>query len=65
MTIENGSGALIASFHVRPNLIDKVRAAQDEDEYLRQLKEAVSDGTRSDFILRRDGALMFENRICV
>ena len=65
MKIENGSGALIASFHVRPNLIGKVREAQDEDEYLRQLKEAVSNGTRTDFILRRDGALMFENRICV
>ncbi|XP_024155760.1 uncharacterized protein LOC112163713 [Rosa chinensis] len=64
LTIEKESGALIASFHVRPILIDRVREAQDEDDYLRQLKEAVSNGTRTDFTLRRDGALMFGNRIC-
>ena len=35
------NGALIATFHVRPILIDKVRDAQLRDFYLSQLKEKV------------------------
>ncbi|PRQ45918.1 putative nucleotidyltransferase, Ribonuclease H [Rosa chinensis] len=57
--------ALIASFHVRPILIDKVREAQLHDEALQEVREAVENGAREDFIVRGDGALMFGNRICV
>ena len=59
------NGALIAAFHVRPVLIDKVREAQFQDFYLSKLKEKVQVGLQPDFSLKEDGTLMFGNRLCV
>ena len=59
------NGALIASFHVRPILVDKVRDAQLQDQHLNLLREKVQEGVQPDFTIRRDGTLMFGNRLCV
>lgn len=61
----NGNFVLMASFHVRPVLVDKVREAQLQDSSLVDLKEAVQNGLRPNFFIRKDGTLMFGNRLCV
>ncbi|KAL6209616.1 hypothetical protein ACLB2K_020556 [Fragaria x ananassa] len=48
-------GALVASFHVRPVLVDKVREAQYNDPSIVRLMERAADGVAKDFSVRRDG----------
>ncbi|XP_022889124.1 uncharacterized protein LOC111404565 [Olea europaea var. sylvestris] len=60
------AGAVLAHFHVRHTLIDKVIEAQAQDLTMRTLKEEVSVGLRTDYVIRNDGALaMGNNRLCV
>ncbi|KAL6176197.1 hypothetical protein ACLB2K_052832 [Fragaria x ananassa] len=59
-------GAFIASFHVRPVLVVRVREAQYNDPSIVRLMERASNGAAADhFSVRRDGTLMFKNRLCV
>ena len=59
-------GALIASFHVRPVLVDRVREAQYNDPSIVRLMERASNGAAADhFSVRRDETLLFKNRLCV
>ena len=57
--------ALVASFHVRPVLIDKVREAQYNDPSIVRLIERVANGAAVNFSVRRDGSLLFKSRLCV
>ena len=61
----DGNGALVASFHVRPMLVNRVREAQFQDFSLNQLREKVMAGLQPEFSIRNDGTLMFGNRLCV
>ncbi|KAM5578041.1 hypothetical protein ABKV19_008388, partial [Rosa sericea] len=58
-------GALVASFHVRPVFIDKIRETQPLDPRIEGIKEGVRGGWQPDFSIRRDGTLMFGKRLCV
>ena len=58
-------GALVASFHVRPVLMVKVREAQYADPSIVRLIDRTLNGTTIDFSVRRDGTLMFKSRLCV
>jgi hypothetical protein len=58
-------GALVASFHVRPVLIDRVREAQFQDPSLDQMRQKVLDNSQGDFSTRSDGTLLFRNRLVV
>ncbi|KAL6189166.1 hypothetical protein ACLB2K_040556 [Fragaria x ananassa] len=58
-------GALVASFHVRPVLVDKVREAQYNDPSIVRLMEKAANGVAKNFSVRRDGSLLFKSRLCV
>ena len=58
-------GALVASFHMRPFLVDKVREAQYNDPSIVRLIERAANGAAVNFSVRRDGSLLFKSRLCV
>ena len=58
-------GALVASFHVRQVLVDKVREAQYNDLSIVRLIERAENGAAVNFSVRRDGSLLFKSRLCV
>lgn len=57
--------ALVASFHVRPVLIDQVREAQYQDPSLDRMREKSLDDSQGNFSTRSDGTLLFRNRLVV
>ena len=59
------SGTLVAAFHVRPMLVDRVRDLQAQDPYLMKLRSKIEAGQQSNFTLRGDGTLMLGHRLCV
>ena len=59
------SGALFASFQLRPILVDQILKAQLEDPYLMSMRRKVEEGEQSDFAIRDDGALVINSRLCV
>ena len=59
------SGALFASFLLRPILVDQILEAQLEDPYLMSMRRKVEEGKQSDFAIRNDGALVIGSRLCV
>ena len=61
----HASGALFASFQLRPILVDRILEAQLEDPYLLSMRKKVEEGEQSDFAIRDDGALVIGSRLCV
>ena len=59
------SGALFASFQLRPILVDCILEAQLEDPYLMSMRKKVEEGEQSDFAIRDDEALVIGSRLCV
>ena len=59
------SGALFASFLLRPILVDQILEAQLEDPYLMSMRRKVEEGEQSDFAIRSDRALVIGSRLCV
>ena len=59
------SGALFASFQLRPILVDCILKAQLEDPYLMSMRKKVEEGEQSDFDIRDDKALLIDSRLCV
>ena len=45
------SGTLVAAFHVRPVLVDRVRDLQAQDPYLMKLRSKIEAGQQSNFTL--------------
>ena len=61
----HASGALFASFQLRPILVDCILEAQLEDPYLMSMRKKVEEGEQSDFAIRDDGDLVIGSRLCV
>ena len=59
------SGALFASFQLRPILVDRILEAQLEDLYLMRMRKKVEEREQSEFAIRDDGALVIGSRLCV
>ena len=61
------SGALLATFHVRPVLIDRIREFQIQDPQIMKLRSEVESGQRGDLSLREreDGTVVMGQRLCV
>ena len=59
------SGALLATFHVRPVLIDRIRELQIQDLQIVKLGGEVESGQRGDLSLREDGTVVMGQRLCV
>ena len=64
--VEEKEEALLASFQVRPILIDRILDAQMNDEEIQELIQARSKGKKKDLRIREsDGMLMQESRMYV
>ena len=59
------SGALLATFHVRPLLVDQIRAGQLQDPQMIKLKEEIKKGKKAEFQIIDDGMIVKGQRICV
>ena len=59
------SGALLATFHVRPLLVDQILAGQSQDPQIVKLKEEIEKGTKAEFQIRDDGMIVKGQRMCV
>ena len=58
-------GALLATFHVRPILIDMIRELQTQDPTMIKLKRKAESGKLKGFSVRADGTVMMGHRLCV
>ena len=58
-------GALLATFHVRPILIDRIRELQTQDQTVIKLKREAESGQLKGFSVLADGTLMMGHRLCV
>ncbi|CAL9019118.1 unnamed protein product, partial [Prunus brigantina] len=58
-------GGMLASVHVRPILVERVIAAQLGDPNLCVIRLEVESGTRTDYAIRKDGALVTGTHLCV
>ena len=61
----NDTGALLATFHVRPILIDRIRELQTQDPNMIKLKREAEPGQLKGFSVRVDGTVMMGHRLCV
>ena len=59
------SGVILATFHVRLVLIDKIRELQIQDPYIVKLRGEVESRQRGDLALREDGTMVMGHRLCV
>ncbi|CAL9029144.1 unnamed protein product, partial [Prunus brigantina] len=61
----NDRGALLATLHVRPILVERIVTAQFRDPLVCTLRLEVENGDRTDYSVRNDGALMVGTRLYV
>ena len=59
------SRALLATFHVRPLLVDQIQAGQFQDPQMIKLKEEIEKGKKAEFQIRDDGITVKGQRMCV
>ena len=59
------SEALLATFHVRPLLMDQILAGQSQDPQIIKLKEEIEKGKKAEFQIRDDGMIVKGQRMCV
>ena len=64
MEAEN-SGALLATFHVRPLIVDQIQAGQLQDPQMIKLKEEIEKGKKAEFQIRDDSMIVKGQRMCV
>ena len=58
-------GTLLATFHARPILIDRIRELQTQDPTMIKLKREVESGQLKGFSILAYGTLMMGHRLCV
>ncbi|CAL2229371.1 unnamed protein product [Prunus armeniaca] len=58
-------GALLATLHVRPVLVERIIETQMQDPLICMLRLEVENGTRTYYSVRKDGALMVGTRLYV
>ena len=51
------AGAFLAHFHVRLVILDRIKDAQDKDEWLAKIMDDVKGGKRHNFIIDTKGFL--------
>ena len=62
----DGYGALLATFMVRPSLIDQIRGKQMQDEELaKEVNKIMRGEAEENFSNSQDGMLMMKGRVCV
>ncbi|KAI5328615.1 hypothetical protein L3X38_028012 [Prunus dulcis] len=58
-------GALLATLYVRFVLVERIIAAQSQDPLIFTLRLEVENGTRTDYLVRSDGAVMVGTKLYV
>ncbi|KAI5342952.1 hypothetical protein L3X38_010828 [Prunus dulcis] len=58
-------GALLATLYIRPMLVERIIKAQMHDPLICTLRLEVENGTRTDYLVRNDGALIVGTRLYV
>ena len=61
----HSSGALLATFKVRPVLHERIRDLQTRDPLIVEIMDKVKQSKCSEFAIQPDGTLMTGNRLCV
>ena len=62
----DGYGALLASFVVRPTLVDQIRGKQMQDEELvKEVNKIMNGEIGENFNISQDGMLTMKGRVCV
>ena len=51
-------GALLATFHVRPVLVDQILVGQSQDPHMIKLKEEIEKGKKAEFQIRDHGMIV-------
>ena len=59
------SGALLATFHVRPLLVDQIQVGLLQDPQMIKLKEEIEKGKKAEFQIRDDDMIVKGQRMCV
>ena len=59
------SGPLLATFHVRPLLVDQILVGQSQDPQIIKLKEEIEKGKKAEFQSRDDDMIVKGKRMCV
>ena len=59
------SGTLLATFHVRPLLVDQILAGQSQDPHMIKLKQEIEKGKKVEFQIRDDDMIVKGQRMCV
>ena len=59
------SGALLATFHVSPLLVDQIQVGQLQDPRVSKLKEEIEKGKKVEFQIRDDSMIVKGQRMCV
>ena len=59
------SRALLATFHVKPLLVDQIRAVQLQDPHMIKLKEEIEKVKKAELQIRDDGMIVKGQRMCV
>ena len=59
------SGALLATFHVGPLLVDQILVGQSQDPQMIKLEEEIEKGKKAEFQIRDDGMIVKGQRMCV
>ena len=60
------NGALVASFMVRPTLVDQVRGKQMQDDKLvKEVQKIMNGEIRENFRITKDGMLVMKDRVYV
>ena len=57
--------AYLASLVLRPTIFERIKAAQEDDDYLQKIRQEVENGTQVSFRVHEDGSVRFGDRICV
>ena len=58
-------GVLLATLNIRPVLHERIREAQNRDDYIIELRKKMDQGKGKEIVIHVDGALMLGNRIYV
>ena len=60
------NGALVASFVVRPTLVDQIRGKQmQDDELVKEVHKIMIGEIGKNFWITQDGVLTMKGRVCV
>ena len=59
------SGALLATFHVRPLLVDQILVGRSQDPQMIKLKKEIEKRKKAEFQIRDDGMIVKGQRMCV